>query len=69
MGKTECSAENQNFVFLMAYCPATGEGTLRLLFAICQTTGPILDPKSAFDCHGLELSGHVAKVYLKVTNQ
>ena len=32
--------------------------------AICQTTGPILYPKTAFDSFGLELSEFVAKCYL-----
>ena len=32
--------------------------------AICQTNGPILDPKTAFDSSGLELSEYVAKFYL-----
>ena len=32
--------------------------------AICQTTGPILDPKTAFDSFGLELFEYVTKFYL-----
>ena len=32
--------------------------------AICRTTGPILDPKTAFDSSGLELSEYVTKFYL-----
>ena len=33
--------------------------------AICQTTGPILDPKTALDSGGLELSECVSKFYLR----
>ena len=36
--------------------------------AFCQTTGPILEPKRAFDSSGLELSENVAKLYLNVTD-
>ena len=32
--------------------------------AICQTTGPILDPKTALHSSGLELSEYVEKCYL-----
>ena len=30
--------------------------------------GPILDPKTAFDCPGLELSEYVTKYYLKIND-
>ena len=36
--------------------------------AICQTTGPILDPKKAFDSPGPEISEYVATFYLNVTD-
>ena len=36
--------------------------------ANCQTNGPILDPKTAFDSPGLELPEDVAKCYLNVTD-
>ena len=36
--------------------------------AIFQTTGPILDPKTAFDSSGLKLSEYVAEFYLNVTD-
>ena len=36
--------------------------------AICQTTGPFLDPKAAFDISKLELSKYVAKFHLKVSD-
>ena len=36
--------------------------------AICQTSALILDPKTAFDASGLELSECVQKVYLNVTH-
>ena len=36
--------------------------------AICQTTGPILDPKTAFDSSGLDLAEYIAKFYLNATN-
>ena len=36
--------------------------------AICQTTGPILDPKTTFDSSGLELSEYIAKCYLSATD-
>ena len=32
--------------------------------AICQTVGPIPDPKTAFNSSGLELSKYAAKCYL-----
>ena len=35
--------------------------------AVCQITGPILDPKTAFDSSGLGLPEYVAKFYLNVT--
>ena len=38
----------------------------RFLTAIRQTTGPILDPKTAYDSFGLEL--YAAKFYVKVTD-
>ena len=34
--------------------------------AICQSNGPILDPETAFDDSGPELSQYVAKFYLNV---
>ena len=36
--------------------------------AICQTTGPILDPKKAFDSSGLKLSEYAAKFIRDVTD-
>ena len=33
--------------------------------AICQTTGPILDPKKAFDSPEHELSEYIAKLYVR----
>ena len=45
----------------------TGAGS-SLPRAICQTAGPIIDPKTAFDSLGLEPSEYVTKFYLKVTN-
>ena len=35
--------------------------------AICQTTGPILGPKTVFDNPGHQLSEYIANLYLKVT--
>ena len=35
---------------------------------ICQTTGPILDPKMAFVSTGLELSEYVAQFYPTATD-
>ena len=35
---------------------------------ICHADAPILDPETAFDSFGLELSEYVAKFYLKVTD-
>ena len=45
-----------------------GEGIFSVPFAICQSTGPIPDLKTAFDSSGLELLEHVAKVYLNETD-
>ena len=45
-----------------------GGGASRPPPAICQTNGPILDPKTAFDSSGLELSEYVAKFYLSLTD-
>ena len=46
-----------------------GGGTVSPLFlAICQTTGPILDPKTAFDSSGLDLAEYFAEFYLNATN-
>ena len=49
--------------------PADGKGAFRPPPAICQTNGPILDPKTAFDSSGLEISEYVAKFYLNVTDE
>ena len=46
--------------------PADGGGFIP--HAIFQTNGPILDPKTAFDSPGLEISEYVAKFYLNVTD-
>ena len=35
--------------------------------AICQTTGPILDPKPTFSSPGMSLSEYIHKRYLKIT--
>ena len=50
-------------------CPPMwgGEGGFGPL-AICPTTGPIIDLKTALDSFGLELSEYVAKFYLYVTD-
>ena len=48
--------------------PADGGGGRLPSRAICQTTGPILDPNTEFDSPGHELSEYVAKVYLKDTD-
>ena len=48
--------------------PADGGGGRFSPRAICQTTGPILDPKMAFDSTGLELSEYPAKFCLKVAD-
>ena len=45
-----------------------GGGGVSAPRAICQTTGPILDPKMAFDSTGLELSEYVAKFYPTATD-
>ena len=37
--------------------------------AICQTNGPILDPRVAFDSPGLELVEYVAKFHPNVTGR
>ena len=37
--------------------------------AICQTNGPILDPKTAFGSSGFELSEYVANFFLNVTDE
>ena len=47
--------------------PAKGGGAFRPP-AICQTNGPILDPKTEFDSFGLEISEYVAKFCLSVTD-
>ena len=44
-----------------------GGGSFRLSLAICQTTGPILDPKTAFDKPGHELLEYITNCCLKVT--
>ena len=36
--------------------------------AICQTNGPILDPKTAFDSSGFEISEKIAQFYLNGTD-
>ena len=36
--------------------------------AVCQTVGPILNPKKAFDSPGFELYEYVANLYLSVTD-
>ena len=36
--------------------------------SICQTAGPILDPKTSLDSPGLVLSEYIAKFYFKVTD-
>ena len=36
--------------------------------ANCQTNGPMLNPKTAFDSPGLEISDYVAKFYLNFTD-
>ena len=36
--------------------------------AMCQATGPILDPRTVFDSPGHELSKYVAKFYLNVSD-
>ena len=41
--------------------PADGGAVSPPSPAICQTTGPIVDPKTALDSAGLELFEHVAK--------
>ena len=37
--------------------------------AICQTHGPILDPKTTFDSSGLDFSEYVSKFYLNDTGR
>ena len=39
-----------------------------LPLASYQITGPILDPKTAFEIPGQEVSEHTAKLYLNVTD-
>ena len=36
--------------------------------AICQTSGPIIYPKMSFYSPGLQLSGYIAKLYVKATD-
>ena len=48
--------------------PADEEGGSFRPLAICQSTRPILDLKTAFDSSGLKISEYVAKLYLKVTD-
>ena len=47
--------------------PADGGGGPAPL-AVCLTTELILDPKTGFDSPGLELSEHIAKCYLNITD-
>ena len=48
--------------------PADGEGGGGQPTCICRTTGPILDPKTAFDNSRIELSEYVARLHLNVTD-
>ena len=41
--------------------PIGGGGGVSAPLAICQISGPVLDPKTAFDSSGLEFSEYVAK--------
>ena len=41
-------------------------GLLAPSLTLCQTTGPVLDPKAAFGSPGLELFEYVATFYLRV---
>ena len=53
-------------VALVYFRPLSAVGDL--LSAICQTTGPILDPKTVFHGGGHKLSEYIMKYHLKVTD-